>query len=100
MDQAESGRGERPSRGGPVGRGRGGKARMPRQERDAKYGYGGKKKHAKANTRESTENFTFSGGRGHDAGGNKKRRISGTAGVRAPASKKNRPGKNARAGRR
>lgn len=76
-----------------TGKGKDGRAKMPRASRDAKYGFGGKKRYAKENTRESTEDF---GG-----GPKKKRRISGTAGYRKPASAtRGRPGKSKRAGRR
>jgi len=82
------------SQGRPkTGKGKDGRAKMPRANRDAKYGHGGKKRYAKENTRESTENF--------GDGPNKKRRISGTAGYRKPATaKRGRPGKSKRAGGR
>ncbi len=76
-----------------MGKGKDGRPRMPRAKRDDKYGFGGKKRHAKSNTRESTDSF----GSGAERGGNKKRKISGTAGFRKPAAaKKSRPGKSKR----
>ncbi|KDN36834.1 Ebp2-domain-containing protein [Tilletiaria anomala UBC 951] len=73
-----------------LGKGKDGRAKMPRTARDAKYGFGGKKRYSKENTAASTNDF--------DGGPAKKRRISGTAGFRKPAAKKSRPGKSKRAG--
>lgn len=75
-----------------TGKGNDGKAKMPRSKRDDKYGFGGKKRHAKENTRQSTDAF--------DGPSSKKRRISGSAGFRKPNGKKSRPGKSKRAGGR
>ena len=72
-----------------TGKGKDGKAKMPRAKRDDKYGFGGKKRHAKENTRQSTDAF--------DGPSSKKRRISGSAGFRKPGAKKARPGKSKRA---
>ncbi|KAK0544953.1 rRNA-processing protein EBP2 [Tilletia horrida] len=53
-------------RGGRGGRGGGGK--MPRSARDSKFGYGGKKRHAKENTAESSADIYGGGGRGRGRG--------------------------------
>ncbi|TQS32793.1 hypothetical protein Golomagni_06879 [Golovinomyces magnicellulatus] len=73
------------------------KAKMPRTARDAKYGFGGKKKYSKSNTAESTNDFGSGPTRG--ARGSKPK-ISGKAGFR-PKQKSGaakRPGKARRAG--
>ncbi|KAI3483424.1 hypothetical protein L1887_53651 [Cichorium endivia] len=73
------------------------KAKMPRTARDAKYGFGGKKKYSKSNTAESTNDFSSGPTRG--ARGSKPK-ISGKAGFR-PKQKSGaakRPGKARRAG--
>ena len=62
--------------------------KMSRNRRDSKFGFGGKGKRSKQNTRESTENFDFgskrSGGKGGPPGKGKK------------ATKPQRPGKGRR----
>ncbi|CBQ69763.1 related to EBP2-required for pre-rRNA processing and ribosomal subunit assembly [Sporisorium reilianum SRZ2] len=73
------------------------KAKMPRNARDAKYGFGGKKKHAKSNTAESTNDFSVGPTRG--ARGSKPKVPSGKSGFR-PKQKSGaakRPGKARRA---
>ncbi|PWY97359.1 Ebp2-domain-containing protein [Testicularia cyperi] len=75
------------------------KSRMPRSARDAKYGFGGKKRYAKSNTAESTNDFSVGPTRG--ARGSKPK-VSGKAGFR-PKQKSGaakRPGKARRAGQR
>lgn len=72
------------------------KARMPRSARDSKYGFGGKKKYSKSNTKESTE-----GGFGQykgppKRGGPSARGGGGGKGKRGGGS--SRPGKSKRAG--
>ncbi|TDL17732.1 eukaryotic rRNA processing [Rickenella mellea] len=53
----------------PAKRGRGGaKTKMSRTARDGKFGFGGKDRRSKQNTRESTETFDFGGGRGSRGG--------------------------------
>ncbi|KAJ7490462.1 eukaryotic rRNA processing protein EBP2-domain-containing protein [Mycena latifolia] len=66
---AKRGRGSAPgARGrGEDGRGGGRGVKVSRQARDQKYGFGGTKKHAKSNTRESTDDF--GGGRRGGGGG-------------------------------
>ncbi|KAJ1042975.1 hypothetical protein NDA11_004926 [Ustilago hordei] len=77
------------------------KAKMPRSARDAKYGFGGKKKYSKSNTAESTNDFSVGPTRG--ARGSKPLKgkpTSGKAGFR-PKQKSGaakRPGKARRAG--
>ncbi|TKY90368.1 hypothetical protein EX895_000366 [Sporisorium graminicola] len=74
------------------------KAKMPRNARDAKYGFGGKKKYSKSNTAESTNDFSVGPTRG--ARGSKPKVTSGKAGFR-PKQKSGaakRPGKARRAG--
>ncbi|CAO1613816.1 unnamed protein product [Sympodiomycopsis kandeliae] len=67
------------------------KARMPRSARDSKYGFGGKKRHSKSNTKESTE-----AGFGQYKGPPKKGGPGGGKGKKGGAAK--RPGKSKRAG--
>lgn len=93
--------GDQPKSGKPQqqrkGREASGKAKMPRTARDAKYGFGGKKKYSKSNTAESTNDFSSGPTRG--ARGSKPK-ISGKAGFR-PKQKSGaakRPGKARRAG--
>lgn len=83
-DQARSA-----SRGGRDGRGGG--PRMKRDVRDAKYGFGGKKRHAKENTRESTNDF------GGTSRGGKASRGRGGFGGGAKRGTSKRPGKTRRA---
>ncbi len=74
------------------------KAKMPRTARDAKYGFGGKKKYSKSNTAESTNDFRVGPTKG--ARGSKVKVTSGKAGFR-PKQKSGaakRPGKARRAG--
>lgn len=83
---------------GKAGRAASGKSKMPRSARDAKYGFGGKKKYSKSNTAESTNDFTVGPERG--ARGSKVKVPSGKAGFR-PKQKSGaakRPGKARRAG--
>ncbi|WWC70719.1 uncharacterized protein I206_104670 [Kwoniella pini CBS 10737] len=64
----------RPERGGSGRGGRGGrdKAKMPRHVRDNKYSLGGSSRRDKQNTRESTNDFSFGGGKpGRGRGGGK-----------------------------
>ncbi|GAC98399.1 rRNA processing-related protein [Pseudozyma hubeiensis SY62] len=80
------------------GRPASGKSKMPRTARDAKYGFGGKKKYSKSNTAESTNDFRVGPERG--ARGSKVKVTSGKAGFR-PKQKSGaakRPGKARRAG--
>ncbi|CAO1635371.1 unnamed protein product [Parajaminaea phylloscopi] len=71
-----------------AGKGPDGKAKMPRTARDDKYGFGGKKRFSKSNTKDSTE-----GGFGKfQAPGKKKGGAGGKGG------KGKRPGKSKRAG--
>ena len=81
VDDAISDRPNKRSKGGD------GRAKMSRKGRDAKFGFGGKGRRSKQNTRESTEKFDFGNRKG--AGG------SGTA-KRGKGAKPNRPGKNRR----
>ncbi|SNX87604.1 related to EBP2 - required for pre-rRNA processing and ribosomal subunit assembly [Melanopsichium pennsylvanicum] len=94
--------GERPAKKqameGKGGRSPTNKAKMPRNARDAKYGFGGKKKYSKSNTAESTNDFRVGPTRG--ARGSKPKTTSGKAGFR-PKQKSGaakRPGKARRAG--
>ncbi|PWN47025.1 Ebp2-domain-containing protein [Violaceomyces palustris] len=94
----------KPARGGAggarrgQGKGKDGRAKMPRTVRDEKYGFGGKKRRAKSNTAESTNDFGgFGGARGGGAGGRGGKRKGGsTRGGKGGGSSK-RPGKSARA---
>ncbi|SPO32710.1 related to EBP2 - required for pre-rRNA processing and ribosomal subunit assembly [Ustilago trichophora] len=96
---------KKPSTGGKSGSGGRdptNKAKMPRNARDAKYGFGGKKKYSKSNTAESTNDFRVGPTRG--ARGSKPLKggkgTSGKAGFR-PKQKSGaakRPGKARRAG--
>ncbi|CAO1633977.1 unnamed protein product [Jaminaea pallidilutea] len=89
-DEADSKRargGDAGRGGGGAGRGRGG-GRMPRSARDDKYGFGGKKRYSKSNTKESTE-----AGYGKYQAPSKR---GGKRGGKAGGAK--RPGKNKRAG--
>lgn len=74
-----------------TGRGKDGKPKMRRDARNAKFGYGGKKKYAKENTRESTDDF---GSKSKSAGARRQGGASGAGARRAPAK---RPGKARRA---
>lgn len=59
------------------------KGRMPRQARDKKFGFGGAGRRSKQNTKESTDDFSFGGGRGK----------KGSSGGGAKGGKNKRPGK-------
>ncbi|KAK6908235.1 hypothetical protein I203_102236 [Kwoniella mangroviensis CBS 8507] len=61
VEDAIEGKTERGGGGG--GRGRGGKAKMPRHVRDNKYSLGGSSRRDKQNTRDSTNDFSFGGGK-------------------------------------
>ncbi|WVW84630.1 hypothetical protein I302_106664 [Kwoniella bestiolae CBS 10118] len=63
VEDAIEGREERGSGGSRGGRGRGGKSKMPRHVRDNKYSLGGSSRRDKQNTRESTNDFSFGGGK-------------------------------------
>ncbi|CDS01577.1 hypothetical protein [Sporisorium scitamineum] len=73
------------------------KAKMPRNARDAKYGFGGKKRYSKSNTAESTNDFSLGPTRG--ARGSKPKVTSGKTGFRAKqkSGAAKRPGKARRA---
>ena len=98
---------DRPAKKAAPAAGKGGRAptnksKMPRSARDAKYGFGGKKKYSKSNTAESTNDFRVGPTRG--ARGSKPSKggkpTSGKAGFR-PKQKSGaarRPGKARRAG--
>jgi rRNA-processing protein EBP2 len=90
--EVENALGERPNKRANV-KGAG-KPKMPRSQRDARFGFGGKGKRSKQNTRESTNDFEFGGGKNRRAGGKQ----GGGAG--AKARPKQRPGKARRAAAR
>lgn len=100
-DRPSAGKKHAPSTGKGA-RGTTNKAKIPRSARDAKYGFGGKKKYSKSNTAESTNDFSVGPTRG--ARGSKPLKggkpTPGKAGFR-PKQKSGaakRPGKARRAG--
>lgn len=101
LEEAIGERASKKQANGKGGRESTNKAKMPRSARDAKYGFGGKKKYSKSNTAESTNDFSVGPTRG--ARGSKPLRgkpTSGKAGFR-PKQKSGavkRPGKARRAG--
>ncbi|SAM85114.1 related to EBP2-required for pre-rRNA processing and ribosomal subunit assembly [Ustilago bromivora] len=101
LEEAIGERASKKQANGKGGRESTNKAKMPRSARDAKYGFGGKKKYSKSNTAESTNDFSVGPTRG--ARGSKPLKgkpTSGKAGFR-PKQKSGaakRPGKARRAG--
>jgi rRNA-processing protein EBP2 len=108
LESAISGKDNKRSRDDKSSRGRGGSNRggrggpkMNRDARDAKYGHGGKKRFAKENTRESTNDTSSSGvyrGRGGSRGSMRGGRGGSSRGAKRGASQ--RPGKARRSGAR
>lgn len=99
LESAISGKDNKRSREDNSSRGRGG-PKMKRSARDDKFGFGGKKRHAKENTRESTNDMGTgvyrSGGRGGVRGGMRGARGGSRGGSKRGASQ--RPGKARRSG--
>ncbi|WWC88714.1 uncharacterized protein L201_003627 [Kwoniella dendrophila CBS 6074] len=92
VEDAIEGRAERGGAQGGRG-GRGGKGKMPRHVRDSKYSLGGSSRRDKQNTKESTNDFSFGGGRpGRGGRGGK----GGSGGGRGGAGRGGRPGKSRR----
>ncbi|WWC62511.1 uncharacterized protein I303_105107 [Kwoniella dejecticola CBS 10117] len=94
VEDAIEGKPERAS-GGRGGRGGGrDKAKMPRHVRDNKYSLGGSSRRDKQNTRESTNDFSFGGGKpGRGRGGGK---FGGRGGGGGRGGTGGRPGKSRR----
>jgi len=68
-----------------------------RESKDKKFGYGGKKKYAKSNTRESTnDHSSFSRARNNEGVGKRQNRAAGGKGAKKAPKGGRRPGKSQR----
>jgi rRNA-processing protein EBP2 len=71
-------------------------SKISRAKRDSKFGFGGKKRHMKSNTRESTDDFDFQASKNKQAPSSKFQRKQGPKQGKKGKKEVKRPGKSKR----